>query len=191
MRPLVVATKNPGKLGELQQYLGTLAWQLQLMPPELDIEETGTTFQENAVLKATQAAAYTKKWAIADDSGLEANALGGAPGIYSARYGSSDEARINRLLDELEGQSDRSAQFVCVIAIASPTGDTVVHAEGVCAGEILRDRQGTGGFGYDPVFWVPEVQQTYAQMPKAVKRELSHRGRAMAVMLQKLQTLEL
>ncbi|MEM9136957.1 MAG: RdgB/HAM1 family non-canonical purine NTP pyrophosphatase [Cyanobacteria bacterium P01_F01_bin.42] len=189
MRPLVVATQNPGKLAELQQYLQGLAWTLEIVPPELEIEEIGATFKENATLKATQAAQYTNKWAIADDSGLEVTALDGAPGLYSARYGASDKERIERLLRELDAKPDRSAQFVCVIAIASPDGNTVLHAEGICPGEILGDCQGSGGFGYDPIFWVPEQKQTYAQMTKAVKRKISHRGRAMAVMLQKLQTL--
>ena len=190
MRSLVVATQNVGKLVELKHYLENLDLHLQLMPSDLEIEETGTTFKENAILKATQVAALTGEWAIADDSGLSVTALGGAPGIYSARYGKTDEDRINRLLRELEGQTDRSAQFVCVIAIASPDQSTILHAEGICPGEILNARQGKGGFGYDPVFWVPEGhQQTYAEMSPETKRQVSHRGRAMAAMLPQLKTL--
>ena len=189
MRPLVVATQNSGKLAEMKRYLADLDWDLQLMPPDLEIEETGKTFLENALLKATQTAKQTGQWAIADDSGLAVNALDGAPGIYSARYGDSDDARINRLLSELENKLDRSAQFVCVIAISSPEGATVINAEGFCPGEILTERQGDGGFGYDPVFWVPECQKTYAQMTKAEKYEVSHRGRAFEAILPKLKQL--
>lgn len=189
MRSLVVATQNLGKLAELKHYLADLNWDLKLMPADLEIQETGKTFQENAILKATQTAQATGEWAIADDSGLSVTALNGAPGIYSARYGKTDDDRINRLLSELEGQADRSAQFVCVIAIASPDGLTVNHAEGICPGEILLERKGEGGFGYDPVFWVPERQQTYAEMSKDTKRQVSHRGRAMVTMLQQMKTL--
>ncbi|NJN23160.1 MAG: RdgB/HAM1 family non-canonical purine NTP pyrophosphatase [Acaryochloridaceae cyanobacterium RL_2_7] len=189
MRPLVVATQNSGKLVEMKHYLADLAWHLQLMPTDLKIEETGTTFLENAILKATQTAQQTGQWAIADDSGLAVNALNGAPGIYSARYGNSDEARINRLLNELEDQQDRSAQFVCAIAISSPDQSTLIHSEGHCPGEILTARQGEGGFGYDPVFWVPECQKTYAQMSKDEKREVSHRGRAIELILPKFRLL--
>ena len=189
MRPLVVATQNPGKLVEMQHYLAHLDWDLQLMPADLEIEETGTTFLENAILKATQTAQQTRQWAIADDSGLAVNALDGAPGIYSARYGKSDDDRINRLLRELEDKSDRSAQFVCVIAISSPDQKTVIHAEGHCPGEILTERKGDGGFGYDPVFWVPDCQKTYAEMSKEDKREVSHRGRAIELILPKFQAI--
>lgn len=189
MRPLIVATQNSGKLAEMQQYLGDLNWDLQLMPADLEIEETGTTFTENAVLKATQAAQYTGHWAIADDSGLEVHALGGAPGIYSARYGKDDDDRIDRLLRELADTDDRSAQFVCVIAIASPDHNTILHAQGICLGEILTERRGTGGFGYDPIFWVPDCQQTYAEMSKETKRQISHRGRAFVALLDQLKRL--
>ena len=191
MRPLIVATQNPGKLAEMQQYLRDLHWDLQLMPADLEIEETGTTFTENAILKATQAAQHTGHWAIADDSGLEVNALGGAPGIYSARYGKNDDDRINRLLNELAGKNDRSAQFVCVIAIASPDNHTILHAQGICSGEILTERRGTGGFGYDPIFWVPDCQQTYAEMSKDTKRQISHRGRAFVALLEQFKDLQL
>jgi XTP/dITP diphosphohydrolase len=189
MRSLVVATQNAGKLAELQHYLVGVNWDLQLMPTGLEIEETGSTFKDNAILKAKQTAQLTGQWAIADDSGLSVTALDGAPGIYSARYAQTDEGRINRLLTELDGKQDRSAQFVCVIAIASPDQATVIHAEGICPGEILLEPQGSGGFGYDPVFWVPECQQTYAEMPQETKRKVSHRGRAMAAILPQLQTL--
>ena len=137
MTPLVVATQNPGKLAEMQQYLAELPWQLQLMPVDLEIAETGDTFAANACLKASTVARLMGQWAIADDSGLEVTALGGAPGIYSARYGRTDAERIQRLLNELGDGGDRTAQFVCVIAVARPGGEIVCQAEGICPGEIF------------------------------------------------------
>lgn len=188
MTVLVVATGNPGKLKEMQAYLANVGYELRLKPETLDIEETGQTFLENACLKASQVALATGEWAIADDSGLQVDALSGAPGVYSARYGKTDADRIQRLLQELEGETNRQAQFVCVIAVASPDGAIVLHAEGVCAGEILHTPRGQGGFGYDPVFYVPDYQQTYSEMSASLKHEISHRGRAFQQLIPLLQS---
>ncbi len=187
MRPLIVATGNPGKLREMQDYLAGLNWDLKLKPDELDVEETGTTFAENACLKASEIAKATGEWAIADDSGLEVEALEGAPGVYSARYGKTDVERIERLLFELGNDLNRQAQFVCVIALARPNGTIALQTEGICRGEILHKPRGDGGFGYDPVFYVPERQLTFAEMSPEVKRSLSHRGRAIAALLPQLR----
>jgi XTP/dITP diphosphohydrolase len=189
MTVLVVATGNPGKLREIQPYLAGLSWELKLKPEELDIDETGMTFAENAVLKASQVAQATGEWAIADDSGLEVAALDNAPGIYSARYGSSDTDRIARLLRELGDRPDRSARFVCAIALARPDGTIALQTEGICPGEILTAPRGEGGFGYDPIFYVPEQGLTFAEMPHDVKQELSHRGRAFQALLPQLKAL--
>ncbi len=189
MKPLIVATGNPGKLAEIQAYLSGLPWELQLKPPTLEIEETGQTFLENACLKAKTVAAATQQWAIADDSGLEVDALGGAPGLYSARYGRTDAERIERLLRELDGANNRTAQFACAVAIATPEGRIAASTVARCPGEILRSPQGRGGFGYDPIFWVAEAEQTYAEMPATVKHRLSHRGRAFAALEPQLQQL--
>jgi XTP/dITP diphosphohydrolase len=189
MTVLVVATGNPGKLREIQPYLAGLSWELKLKPEELDIDETGMTFAENAVLKASQVAQATGEWAIADDSGLEVAALDNAPGIYSARYGSSDADRIARLLRELGDRPDRSARFVCAIALARPDGTIALQTEGICPGEILTAPRGEGGFGYDPIFYVPEQGLTFAEMPHDVKQELSHRGRAFQALLPQLKAL--
>ncbi|HEY9626495.1 MAG TPA: RdgB/HAM1 family non-canonical purine NTP pyrophosphatase [Coleofasciculaceae cyanobacterium] len=188
---LVVATGNPGKLKEMQAYLTdpTLGWQLVLKPEELDIEETGQTFIENACLKASQVAIALGEWAIADDSGLAIDALGGAPGLYSARYAPTDALRIERVLQELEGVTNRQAQFICAVAIARPDGAIALQTEGICRGEILTATQGEGGFGYDPIFYVPEQQMTFAEMPASVKHEISHRGLAFQALLPQLQTL--
>jgi XTP/dITP diphosphohydrolase len=186
---LVVATQNPGKLKEFEHHLQALSWTLEMMPSDLDVEETGQTFIENACLKASQVAKRLGQWAIADDSGLEVAALNGAPGVYSARYGKDDVERISRLLRELGDTPHRTAQFVCAIALARPDGEIVDQAEGVCPGEILYEMQGRGGFGYDPIFYVPTMGLTYAEMSKDQKRDISHRGRAIALLLPKLQTL--
>lgn len=191
MTLLVVATGNPGKLKEMQAYLTDSGWELTLKPEELDIEETGDTFAANACLKASQVAQATGNWAIADDSGLQVDALGGAPGVYSARYGKTDSDRIARLLSELGDTPNRQAQFVCAVAIASPDGTIALQSEGVCRGEILHAPRGSGGFGYDPIFYVHEMQLTFAEMTSELKRSVSHRGKAIAALLQKLPHLQI
>ncbi|HBE18852.1 MAG TPA: non-canonical purine NTP pyrophosphatase, RdgB/HAM1 family [Cyanobacteria bacterium UBA11149] len=183
MTILVVATGNHGKLREMQSYLTDLGWELELKPPEIEIEETGNTFAANAALKASGVAIATGKWAIADDSGLAVDALDGAPGIYSARYGQTDRSRIERLLLELGNEINREAQFVCAIAVANPHGAIVLQVEGICKGEILHSPRGTGGFGYDPIFYVPEAGLTFAEMTPETKRCYSHRGKAMALLI--------
>jgi XTP/dITP diphosphohydrolase len=190
MTVLVVATGNPGKLRELQGLLTGSGWQLCLKPDALEVEETGTTFAENACLKASQVAQATQQWALADDSGLEVAALEGAPGVFSARYGQTDADRITRLLHELGETANRAARFVCVVAVARPDGAIVLQAEGVCAGSILTSPRGAGGFGYDPVFYVPEQGLTFAEMPPELKRRVSHRGRALQELLPQLQALQ-
>lgn len=189
MISVVVATGNPGKLAEMQFYLQELDWELKLKPPHLEVEETGVTFMENARLKATQIAKATGQWAIADDSGLAVDALDGAPGIYSARYAPTDAECIARLLHELEGEKNRQAQFVCAMAIANPDGQIALEAEGICPGVITEAPRGDGGFGYDPVFFVPELGLTFAEMSGAQKHEISHRGRSFQMLMPQLQTL--
>ncbi|QLE55027.1 RdgB/HAM1 family non-canonical purine NTP pyrophosphatase [Nostoc sp. TCL26-01] len=188
---LVVATGNQGKLREMQAYLVNTGWELRLKPAELEIEETGETFAANACLKASQIALATGNWAIADDSGLQVDALNGAPGVYSARYSNTDSERIARLLRELGNEVNRQAQFVCVVAIASPDGAIVLQAEGICHGEILHTPIGDGGFGYDPIFYVPEKQLTFAQMTPDLKKSVSHRGKAFAALLPQIEKLSI
>lgn len=175
---MVVGTGNPGKLKEIQGYLADFPWNLELKPDELEIEETGETFLDNACLKASGVAQATGKWAIADDSGLAVEALDGRPGIYSARYGKDDQDRISRLLSEMKDLTNRKAKFVCAIAISSPDGQIAYKAQGICRGEILHETRGIGGFGYEPIFYVPEQQQTFAEMKPEIKRLFSHRGEA-------------
>jgi XTP/dITP diphosphohydrolase len=184
MTRLLIATNNRGKLQELLPLLGDLP--LQLVTPHdlglcLTVEETGTSYAENARLKAEACAQASGLLTLADDSGLEVDALGGAPGVYSARYAgenATDAERRAQLLRALrEVPAPRPARFRCVIAIAQPEAATA-YFEGVCAGEILMEERGTHGFGYDPLFFVPDYGCTMAELPPTVKNQLSHRARA-------------
>jgi XTP/dITP diphosphohydrolase len=192
MTKLIVATSNPGKLKEMQAYLTDSSWELALKPAELDVDETGDTFAANACLKASEVAIALNCWTIADDSGLQVDALNGAPGIYSARYADSDKERIDRMLRELSDFSEpaqRQAQFVCAVAVARPDGTIAAQAEGICRGEILTSIRGVDGFGYDPIFYVPAKQLAFAEMSVETKRSISHRGLAFAIIREKLSSL--
>lgn len=189
MKKLVLATGNENKLREMREHLQEFDLEFALKPSELDIEETGITFMENAILKASEIAKTLKEWAIADDSGLMVDELNGQPGIFSARYGKTDHDRINRLLKELEGKTNRNAQFVCAVAIANPKGEIVIKTEGICEGKILTEVRGDKGFGYDPIFFVPEVNQTFGQMSPELKGKLSHRGKAFTSLTPLLKSL--
>jgi XTP/dITP diphosphohydrolase len=188
LQKLVIASGNAGKIEEFRAYLADLGVTLILKPDSIDVEETGTTFIENAHLKASQVAIATGEWAIADDSGLEVIALNGAPGVLSARYADTDSDRINRVLSELSHHSNREAQFVCAIAIASPDGEIAADAIGVCKGAIADAPRGNHGFGYDPIFLIPEFQQTFGEIPPEFKAKISHRANALSILRSKLQS---
>lgn len=185
----VIASHNQNKIREIAAILGTLGISFEPLPggaPEP--EETGPTFEENALIKARAACALTGKPAIADDSGLAVDALGGAPGIYSARYcEGSDLDRNAFLLRSMEGIPDgrRQARFVSAVACAFPNGDALT-VRGECGGEILREAHGAGGFGYDPLFWYPPAGCTFAELPAEEKNRVSHRARALQKMKQAL-----
>lgn len=188
----VLATHNPGKLKEMGAILAQFGVEV-VSPRDLgltvDVEETGTTFAENAMLKAKAICAAAKLPAIADDSGLCVDALNGGPGVYSARYGGEgldDKGRYMLLLNSLRGQSTRTAHFTCAIACAFPNGDTLT-AEGRCDGTIAYAPMGEGGFGYDPVFFVPELKKTFGQLTAEEKSAISHRGRALESFIGKLE----
>ena len=189
MTTLVVASGNPGKVREFGRLLADLPLTIAPMPAGLEIEETGSSFADNARLKAIAVAQATGHWALADDSGLCVAALGGAPGVQSARYADSDAARIARLLRELDGASDRSAHFTAALAVADPSGAVVLEVEGHCPGLILEAERGSGGFGYDPIFLVPEVGLSFAEMDATSKGTLGHRGRAFALLEPRLRAL--
>ena len=194
MRILVIASGNAGKVREFGALLADLGLNTQPQPEGLEVEETGSSFADNARLKAEAVARATGCWALADDSGLSVEALGGAPGVHSARYADSDSARIERLLRELSdvGASSptvRSAHFTAALALANPQGEIVLEVEGICPGTILEAPRGSGGFGYDPVFFVPEAELTFAEMPHSQKAALGHRGRAFAALKPRLEAL--
>ena len=199
---LVIASGNAGKVREFAALLANLGVAISPMPPDLEVEETGATFAENARLKAAAVALATGCWALADDSGLAVEALDGAPGVFSARYAPTDAERIARLLRELEAakvagdgpggrgpSADRSARFSAALAVADPSGAIRLEVEGHCPGVILEAPRGAGGFGYDPVFLVPELGQTFAEMDKATKARIGHRGRAFAALGPRLRAL--
>jgi XTP/dITP diphosphohydrolase len=182
--PLVLATRNAGKTEELRKLLGDFPVVIKNladfgpMPP---VAEDGLTFEENAVKKARSTAKFLGLPALADDSGLAVEVLGGAPGVRSARYAgehASDADNNAKLLRELRDVENRAAAFLCVIAIAVPWGPTLVY-EGRCEGLIAEEPAGTEGFGYDPVFFYPPLHQTFAQLTTEEKNEVSHRGRAL------------
>lgn len=189
----VLATHNPGKLAEMRAILSELG--VEVVSPqeagvEVDVEETGTTFAENAMLKARAVCAAAGLPAIADDSGLCVDALNGGPGVYSARYGGEgldDRGRCMLLLRGMRGQTTRAAHFTCAVACAFPGGDTL-EAEGRCDGAIAFAPLGEGGFGYDPVFLLPEKGKTFGQLSPEEKRAVSHRGKALAAFSEKLGT---
>jgi len=188
MGKLIIASGNRGKVEEFELYLQGLGLEIFPKPNHIDIEETGHTFIENARLKASQTALATGHWALADDSGLAVDALHGAPGVYSARYGNTDRERIDRLLSEL-GNRPSGAQFVCAIALADPQGTIVAEAVGICQGEIIHTPRGDQGFGYDPIFYVPSEGVTFGEMSPALKGKISHRAHALAQLLPQLQHL--
>jgi XTP/dITP diphosphohydrolase len=183
---LLVATNNPGKLEEYQHLLRDLPLEITSLRQEAidyEPEETGVTFEENAVLKANAFAERSGLLTLADDSGLEIDRLGGAPGVHSARYGGTrrgeDVRRYELVLRQLEGvpQPERTGRFRCVVALATPEGQ-VTMAEGAIEGVIAFEPQGEHGFGYDPIFFIPEFDCTMAQLPPETKNRISHRARA-------------
>lgn len=180
---VVLATRNEGKVGEFAHLLtGVFGRIISLndIDGAPDVVEDGKTFRENALKKARAISSYTGKPALADDSGLEVDSLGGGPGVYSARYSgenATDKSNYEKLLTELGGASNRSARFVCCLALVEPGGrETVVT--GTCEGIITLAPGGEGGFGYDPVFYVPKFGKTMAQLSPSVKNNISHRAEA-------------
>ena len=193
MKQIIIATKNKGKAKDFEALFGPLGYKvltLHDVAEEMDVEETGSTFEENALLKATALADHLQTMVISDDSGLEVDALDGRPGIYSARYAGeekSDEANIDKVLEELKDveEADRTARFVCAIAVASPTMEPVT-VRGTCEGVIARERKGSNGFGYDPIFFVPSENKMMAELSAEEKGAISHRGNALKKLSSKL-----
>jgi XTP/dITP diphosphohydrolase len=191
VRRLVLASRNNGKIKELQELLAGLPLEIVGMddyPKAPEVAETGTTFADNAIIKAKAIAEFTNELTLADDSGLEVDYLSGEPGVYSARYGEpgwNDRQRYEYLLGKLNNVPFdlRQARFRSVVAIFDPLIDRVELAEGTVAGVIGNEPKGVNGFGYDPVFYLPEYQQTMAELPAEQKNDLSHRGRAIQAII--------
>ncbi len=192
---LVLGTHNKKKRGELEELLSPLGWSLLTLADLLsaiEVEETGETFAANAALKATVQAKHLQQWVLAEDSGLCVDALGGRPGVYSARYsdpGATDERNNLKLLEELKDVplAKRGAHYVCHAVLSDPQGSIRAEAVGKCCGRILFEPSGAGGFGYDPLFEIPEYHQTFGEVAPAVKRALSHRSRAIRELVRQVQ----
>jgi XTP/dITP diphosphohydrolase len=187
MPRLVLGSRNKKKLRELVELLSDLVevTDLSPYPAAPEVEETGATFEENARLKATALAPVLKEWVLGEDSGLVVPELGGQPGVYSARWAGKqgdDAANNAKLLAELTGKvgDDRAAYYVSTAALADPTGKVVAVVDGKCWGRIVTEPRGDGGFGYDPLFEIPEYHRTFGELSPVVKHALSHRGRAIA-----------
>lgn len=186
---LVLGTTNAGKVRELSLLLRPHGIRVVSLQERggVTVEETGTTFAENAALKACAQAGALDAWVLAEDSGLCVDRLGGAPGVHSARFSASggDEANNDLLLERLAGVAapDRGAHYACHAALAAPGGRVVAESSGICRGTIAAHRTGVGGFGYDPLFLVPEYHRTFGELPPAVKSLISHRARAMRAIL--------
>ena len=184
-RPLVLATKNRGKVSEFKDLFKGFDFEVKSLNdfgPIPPVIEDGKTFEDNAVKKAQFTAKVLGLPAIADDSGLTVKALGGKPGVFSARYageGSTDEANNIKLLRTMKGIEQREAAFICILAIAVPRGQALIY-EGTCEGLVTQEISGNQGFGYDPLFYYPPLNKTFAQMSAAEKNGVSHRGKAMA-----------
>jgi XTP/dITP diphosphohydrolase len=185
---LVLGTRNPKKRVELVEILSDLGIEIRDLtgyPDAPDVEEDSSTFEDNARKKASVLAKALGEWVLGEDSGLCVPALDGRPGVYSARYAGKqgdDEANNNKLIDELTPLSDeqRTAYYVCTAALADPSGTVRAVVEGRCHGVMILERRGTGGFGYDPLFLIPEYHRTFGELSSRVKHALSHRGKAMA-----------
>ncbi len=186
--PLVIASGNQGKIGEFKKLLDDFPFDLLTQPVGFEIEETGKTFMENARIKAIAVSQATGNLSLADDSGLSVEALGGAPGIYSSRYANSDKERIEKLLAELKPFRNRKAKFECALCIASGA-KVLIEVSGFCEGLITFSPKGKNGFGYDPIFEVSGLGETYAQMDHAKKKHIGHRGNAFKLLMPQLNQL--
>jgi XTP/dITP diphosphohydrolase len=186
MKEVIIATKNPGKAREFEYIFASRGIEVRTLLdfPEIpDVDETGSTFEENAILKAEAVSQALGKMVIGDDSGLMVDALEGRPGIYSARYAGeqkNDQNNTDKVLSELEGipEEKRSASFYCALAVALP-GQETITVSGTCEGRILEEQRGTNGFGYDPVFYVPEKGLAMAELSSDEKNKISHRANAL------------
>lgn len=187
MKKIVLATSNSKKIIEMENLLKNTGIVVEKVSNDFNPDETGSTFEENAYIKAYEAAKITKMPSLADDSGLVVDALNGEPGIFSSRYESTDEKRINKILKNLSdvpSVEDRTARFVCAMVLVAPNGEIMFKHTGVCEGSITAISWGNGGFGYDPIFYIPENKKTMAELTLEEKNNISHRSKALKIMIQ-------
>lgn len=182
---IIIATANPHKLEEINAINTFKTLSLELVKGQFNPEEKGSSYFENAYIKAFEAAKIMENYCLADDSGLSVDALGGAPGLHSARYAGSQKEKIEKLIEELKQipQEKRTASFISVMVLVDKNGNVVHQTEGQIHGIIIDEPKGTEGFGYDPIFFVPEYNQTMAEMPSELKNSISHRAKALLPML--------
>ena len=186
MKRLYLASKNKGKIEEYKKLLLRVNCQLLLQPESIEVEENGLTFRENAIKKASIVSKETNNYAIADDSGICIDALDGKPGIFSSRYAENDQKRIERVLNELDGEKNRGAFFVANICVCSPYGDVILESEAKCYGNIILEPKGKNGFGYDPIFEESSSKLTFAEMNNEIKDLCSHRAKALKKIIPQL-----
>lgn len=177
---IVLGSSNPHKVKEINEITSPYNIEFILPPEGFDPEENGTSFAENAYIKAKAAWELSHNWSLADDSGLCIDALGGKPGIYSARYAETPQKRIDRVLKEMEEVKNRTAHFTCHMTLIDPDGNIALSCEGICEGSIVEKQRGTNGFGYDPIFLIKGSTNTMAELSEEGKNKISHRSKALA-----------
>lgn len=190
MKKIVIGTSNPHKLSEMNAINTFSDISFETIKGEFEPDESGKTFLENAIIKAKAGALLTGEYCLADDSGLCVDFLGGQPGLMSARYETTREKRIQKLLNEMLSapKNKRNAYFICTMALCSPNGEVLYTTEGRVNGIIIEELKGLNGFGYDPVFFIPEFNQTMAEMDESEKNKISHRANALKPMLEWIET---
>ena len=188
---IVLGSSNPHKVKEINEIVASTgnSIDVEFVLPQGDFNpnETGTTFAENSSIKAQCAWELSHNWSLADDSGLCIDALGGNPGIYSARYAETPQKRIEKVLKELENINERTAHFMCSMTLINPNGEIAFTCEGVCKGTIIKEAKGTNGFGYDPIFMPEGYQKTIAELPEEEKNRISHRSKALVQIIEYLK----
>ena len=186
---IVLASSNEHKVKEINAIVSGTGIEFILPPKDFNPVEDGETFEENSLIKAQAAWELSKNWVLADDSGLCVDALGGAPGIHSARYAETPQARIDRVLQEMNGVQNRTAQFKCCMTLINPQGEVAFSYTGVCEGSIVATQRGLNGFGYDPIFLLKDSAKTMAELSDDEKNEISHRGKALNQILEYIKKL--
>lgn len=186
---IVLGSSNPHKVKEINEIVTGCDLEFILPPEGFDPAETGQSFKENSLIKAREAWKLSHTWSLADDSGLCIDALGGKPGIYSARYAETPQKRIEKVLKELDGFENRDAHFTCSMTLIAPDGSIALVCEGICKGTIIKEAKGTNGFGYDPIFMPEGYSQTIAELSEDEKNRISHRSKALVQVIEYIDNL--